>query len=230
LEKMLQSLAKETKCDDNHKTPESMDVTQVMSRLMKIEEGSPHETEETETQRWQELYEGLEFIDDVHEGRRLEREKVIQARKLEMDFFKRMGVYEKVPKNMATGHKVITTRWVDTNKGDEANPDYRSRLVGREINTGVRPDLFSATPPLETLKLLISHCAQNQQEVNPVRLATIDIKRAYFYAKARRDVYVKIPDEDMEPGDENRVAKLRLSLWHARCSAKLGTRVWESLV
>jgi hypothetical protein len=75
---------------------------------------------------------------------------------------------------------------------------------------------------------LISHCAQNQQEVNPVRLATIDIKRAYFYAKARRDVYVKIPDEDMEPGDENRVAKLRLSLYGTRDAAQNWAREYGS--
>ena len=124
---------------------------------------------------------------------------------LEMDFFKRMGVYEKIPKHHAKGQKVISTRWVDTNKGDEANPDYRSRLVGRELNTGVRPDLFVATPPLEMLKVLMSYCAQNQDGGHPIRLATIDIKRAYFYAQARRDVYVKVPEEDFELRTDQRM-------------------------
>ena len=96
----------------------------------------------------------------------------------------------------------------------------RSRLVGKEINTGVRPDLFAATPPLEMLKVLMSYCAQNQDGSNPIRLATIDIKRAYFYAQARREVYVKIPEEDFEPGDEGRVAKLRLSLYGTRDAAQ----------
>ena len=32
-----------------------------------------------------------------------------------------------------TGKKPIGSRWVDINKGDEVNSDYRSRLVAKEI-------------------------------------------------------------------------------------------------
>ena len=65
-------------------------------------------------------------------------------------------------------------------KGDDAKPDHRSRLVGREIKTDNRLDLFAATPPLETLKVLISKCArgQNRKKGHELRMATIDIKRA----------------------------------------------------
>ena len=35
----------------------------------------------------------------------------------------------------AEGGKIIDVRWIDTNKGDSENPNYRSRLVGRELNT-----------------------------------------------------------------------------------------------
>ena len=37
-----------------------------------------------------------------------------------------------------------------------------------------------------------------------------DVSRAYFYAKAVRPVYVKLPDEDREEGDEARCGKLQL--------------------
>ena len=62
-----------------------------------------------------------------------------------MDFFKKMKVYTKVPRHEALqgGHKIISTRWLDVNKGDLTNLDYRSRLVGREINTESRLDLFA---------------------------------------------------------------------------------------
>ena len=50
----------------------------------------------------------------------------------------------------------IGTRWVDVNKGDDQNPDYRSRLVAQEINDHKREDLFAATPPLEAKKMLMS--------------------------------------------------------------------------
>ena len=58
---------------------------------MNLEVGSPHEKEADEKRKWDEMYEGLEFIDDVHEGRFLNKNGVMAARKLEMDFFKRMG-------------------------------------------------------------------------------------------------------------------------------------------
>ena len=34
------------------------------------------------------------------------------------------------------GYKLVDTRWIDTDKGDEAKPNYRSRLVGKEYNNG----------------------------------------------------------------------------------------------
>ena len=89
----------------------------------------------------------MDFWDDV-KGGPLERERVIEARKLEMAYFRKMCVYTKVPlgEAKALGAKVISTKWVDTNKGSEGEPNYRSRLVGRELNLSDRPDLFAATP------------------------------------------------------------------------------------
>ena len=40
----------------------------------------------------------------------------------------------------------IGCRWVDINKGDEDNPEYRSRLVAKEIKKDRNQDLFAATP------------------------------------------------------------------------------------
>ena len=44
--------------------------------------------------------------------------------------------------------KVITTKWIDHNKGDLEAPNYRARLVGREVAHDKRDDLYAATPPL----------------------------------------------------------------------------------
>ena len=63
---------------------------------------------------------------------------------------------------MAGSNEAITTRWVDTDKGDAENPNYRAKLAGREIKTDERPDLFVATPPLESLRYIIGKCASNQ--------------------------------------------------------------------
>ena len=142
------------------------------------------------------------------------------ARKTEIEFFKKMGVSIKVHKSKAFGNKVVTTRWIDTNKGDDKNRDHRSRLVGRELKTDNRLDLFAATPPLEMVKMLVSICARNQSRADPMRMATIDIKRAYFYAPVEREVFIQIPEEDKSPGDEDKVAQLRLSLYGTRDAAQ----------
>ena len=38
------------------------------------------------------------------------------------------------------------------NKGDEKDPEYRSRLVAMEIKRKHDEDIFAATPPLEAKK------------------------------------------------------------------------------
>ena len=113
-----------------------------------------------------------------------------------------MGVYTKVPRAHAGDNEIITTRWIDTDTGDAENPNRRSRLVGREIKTDERPDLFAATPPLESLRCIISKCASNQTSGGRFCILSSDIKRAYFYAKAIRPVYIQIPIEDRQLGGE----------------------------
>ena len=39
---------------------------------------------------------------------------------------------------------------------DDVHPEYRARLVAKELNLCKREDLFAATPPLEAKKLLLS--------------------------------------------------------------------------
>ena len=131
-----------------------------------------------------------------------------------------MGVYTKVKRE--SWMKVITTRGLDINKGDEANTYYRSRLVGREIKKDKRDDLFAATPPLESLRMILSICASNQKNYNRANNHVImsnDIKRAYFYAPVTRPIFVVIPDEDYEIGDEGMVGQLNLSLYGTRDAA-----------
>ena len=45
-----------------------------------------------------------------------------------------------------------------------------------------------------------------------------DIKRAYFYAPAARPMFIEIPDEDFEEGDDGMVGQLNLSLYPRRSS------------
>ena len=162
------------------------------------------------------MYADYDFVDDVS-GLKLDKSLAIAARKVEIDFFKGRGVYEKVAKEQWM--HVITTKWLDVNKNDEATPNYRARLVGREIAWDKRDDLYAATPPPESLKTVISACASAQEGLHPFRVMAIDVKRAYFYAPATRPLFVKIPKEDLEKGDEKNVARLKLSLYGTRDAA-----------
>ena len=92
--------------------------------------------------------------------------------------------------------------------------------MGRKLKLDTRLDLFAATPPLESLKAIVSICASHQWTEEPFMIMSVDIKRAYFYAKARRAVYIEIPQEDREAGDEWKVGKLNLSLYGTRDAAQ----------
>ena len=151
-------------------------VERLMAAQAKLElVEPPHEKEGTTWFR--DLYDGQEFVDDVT-GLYLNKDLAIQARRVEIDFFKARGVYTKVQRK--PWMQVITTKWLDINKGDEAATNYRARLVGREIAKEKRDDLYAATPPLESLRALLSLCAGSQQGPDPHRIMAIDVKRAYF--------------------------------------------------
>ena len=89
-----------------------------------------------------------EAWDDVS-GVQLDPKAVREARIEEVECIHTMDLYTKVPiaecRNK-TGKAPISVRWIDINKGDAENPNYRSKLVAREINTHKREDLFAATP------------------------------------------------------------------------------------
>ena len=97
-------------------------------------------------------------------NRELDPRKVVEARAEEIKYVRKMNLYHKVPRSLCkkvTGKAPIQTMWIDTNKGDEYNPRYRSRLVAKEIKKDSRTDLFAATPPLEALRMIVSCAASH---------------------------------------------------------------------
>ena len=134
-------------------------------------------------------------------------------------------MYVKVPVEecwRVTGKGPIGTRWIDVNKGDQENQELRSRLVAKEIKRDNRDDMFAATPPLEAKKALFSlavtseYGSRTSRRKNKKKLLFIDVRRAYFYAAARRAVYVTLPAEDDSPG---MVGKLMKSMYGTRDAA-----------
>ena len=166
------------------------------------------------------------FVDDVSH-KVLNTKLVRAARADEIQGVHDYKVFDKVPIKECwdnTGENPVSTRWLDLNKGDDENPDYRSRWVARQFkgNDKDRDDLFAATPPLEANKMLIAKFAaqRNGPPSKFKKLSFIDIRKAFFCAKAKRLVYVELPAEFCEPGEEGKVCgRLNYSLYGTRDAA-----------
>ena len=129
------------------------------------------------------------------------------------------------------GRCPISVRWVETNKGDDASPIIRSRFVDREIRTAGQDSIFAPTPPLESLRMVISLAAStlSAQGWTPnwdpdsnerTQILMVDISRAYFNAKTSDDdpVYVELPDEAGAP--EGMCALLKRHMYGTRRAAE----------
>lgn len=71
-------------------------------------------------------------------------QEVSKAMKLEIDYLRHMGVYNKVHIHAARqeGHNILGVRWVGVKKADGTQ---RSQLVATDIKTYNAPELFAAT-------------------------------------------------------------------------------------
>ena len=147
-----------------------------------------------------------EYWDDVNGGF-LNPRLVREARLLELDWIKKERVCDYCSRTEAEekGIKPIPLIWVDTNKVFKNSPFVRSRICVRKCKKGRNPveslepeQLFSATPPLEALELLCSLkvSMKTSRRGNPLKLAHFDISQEHFKPKARREIYVELPDED----------------------------------
>ena len=98
---------------------------------------------------------------------------------------------------------------MDTNKGDDQEPNYRSRLVARDFRRKGEDSIFAPTPPLEALRTILSMVATKEcwpagcwgagpDSEKRLQISMIDISRAYFNVRMQDTdpVYVQLP-----PGD-----------------------------
>ena len=97
----------------------------------------------------------------------------------------------------------------------------RARWVAKEYKTHAWPELYAPTPPLEALKVVLSEIATGKRGEKVGAL--VDVWLAYFCAPARRKVFVDLPPEDYQPGDEHMCGLLRYSL----CGTRDAAQNWE---
>ena len=137
---------------------------------------------------------GVIYRDDLT-GPIIDRKLVQQARQKELDFFNSKNVWALKAFEEArqkTGKPPVTVRWVDVNKGDDVNPDVRSRLVARQIRQPGEERIFARTSPLESLRTILSLAAtdipgrrrhvRDPRSEQRTQISAIDISNAYFNA------------------------------------------------
>ncbi len=145
-----------------------------------------------------------------------------------MQFIRQWQIYDYADFNEAydeTGKAPISTRWVCTNKGDDAAPNIRCRWVAREFRNG-EDVIFAATAPYESIRLLLSIAAAKEETTHRgkvgsqrLQISLVDVKRAYFNATVdpSTPVFVELPPED--PMHGQKCGRLRRHLYGTRGAA-----------
>jgi hypothetical protein len=177
---------------------------------------------EAEFVRVQDEHEGLQkhgrqMYWDAITNEELPADLTAAARAEELAFMTEWQVWDVVPvaecwKN--TGKKPLQSKWVDVNKGDLKRPVVRSRFVAKEFADKRSDEFFAATPPLEALRMLLSHAATGRKTSRGGRkVLVVDARKAHLHAPAERLVYVDLPPEVRQPG---MCARLRRCLYGTR--------------
>lgn len=108
-------------------------------------------------------------------------------------------------------------------RGRKVNGTHWSRLVANDIKTYSAPEPFAATPPMDALKYPLRRFAQDLSKST----IHVDMTQANCYAKARRDIYVRLPVEDQQEGREDMCGQLSRGMygtrdvaqdWQSKCS------------
>ena len=145
------------------------------------------------------------FWDDV-DGGYLPEVLVFTARCEELEWVHSEGVHDIVPIQWCQdAGKKLNLIWVDTDKSlDPAHKEIRSRLCAREYKTKRQgkiqislfaSQLFSAMPPLEAVKVLVSIMMSVcwSSTWKPLNLRHYGASRAHFQGTAQRHILHQTP-------------------------------------
>ena len=144
---------------------------------------------ELDTREWQE---------DDQQGNLLDPIKVKDGKREEIEWVLKQKLFDNIFQSECTERqsRPYSLKWVLKNKGEKV----RVRLVVREIKKAksedekLEPsDVFSAMPPVESLKALVSHVMTERvdRRGRSLVLAVFDVSRAHFFGVCEPDVYVE---------------------------------------
>ena len=138
-----------------------------------------------------------------------------------------MKVYDYVDRNSVPNDaNIVNVKWVHVNKGTMDKQVVRCRLVAQEFNDGSNKDeLFAVTPPLYIVRAILSLFATGDNyKVNG--LMVLDVKGAFLYGSARRDIYIELPREDSMSITGKWLGKLNKAMYGTRDAPQ----IWQDEV
>ena len=134
-------------------------------------------------------------------------------------------VVEKEEAWKVIGKAPISTKFVDTDKTHGTKEAMvRSRWVARDFKDHKekdREDLFSATPPIELIRFVLSRQATKRMDGIERKTMFLDVKKAHLAPLCKEDVYVELPEEANV--EEDKCGKLIHWLYGCRQAAQ----AWE---
>ena len=150
------------------------------------------------------------------QGNLLDPIMVKEGKREDIDWVLKQKVFDYIPQSECAERqdRLSSLKWVLKKKEEKV----RARLVVREIKKAksedekLEPsDLFSAMPPVESLKALVSNLMTERvvRRGRNLVLAVLGVSRAHFYGVCERDVYVEPPSELHRPGLVAKLNKTR---------------------
>ena len=132
---------------------------------------------------------------------------------------------------------------MDTDKSvDPTCKKIRSRLCAREYKTKKQgkiqralpvSQLFSAMPPLEAVKLVVSimMSVSLSNKGKPLKQRHYNISRAHFQGTAQRLIYIRLPAEGRQKyGNEDKVGRLIKSMDGIQDASHIWQLDYENLI
>ena len=135
-------------------------------------------------------------------------------------------------KREATERRSSSTTFTKVNVRSDKGEKVRARSVGRETKKAkseydtLEPSgVFSAMPPVESLKAFVSHVMTERVDKRGriLVLPVFDVSSAHFYGVCERDVYVEPPSDLHRPG---LVAKLHKTKYGTQDASNAWQKLW----
>ena len=110
--------------------------------------------------------------------------------------------------------------------------EYKTKKQGKIQRAPLASQLFSAMPPLEAVKVLVSIMMSVglSNKGKPLKLRHHDINRAQFQGTAQRLFYIRLPAEDGQKHGEDKVGTLVKSMYGTQDASHIGQLDYVNLI